>query len=109
MRNYNGNIFKIGKKIFLDSDKPVFPIGTVIVKEKIIQPGDTKADSLGVMIKGQEGWEFAFVDQDQTITRDRKTLSQCYSCHEGIKDTDQVSRAYMKSSSHSVPNSSLPQ
>ena len=92
---------EIAKEIFKASAQPVFPVGTVVVKEKVLHPNDTKADSLGIMIKQKDGWEFAFIDSDGSVTRDKKLLTECYTCHQGLKDTDQVSRAYLNLESKS--------
>jgi hypothetical protein len=83
-----------------DSKKDPFPIGTVIVKEKLDDsvlkrpPGsgaanldnssDKKPPELGVMIKDKNGWEFIFVRGDGKRFSGKETLD-CAACHLSAK------------------------
>ncbi len=86
---------EIGRRLFMNEPNPVFPEGTVIVKEKLLSPEDTKPDSLGIMIKRTSGWEFAFVDHAGRVSRGREQLANCYDCHAAMTATDGVFRSYL--------------
>lgn len=67
-----------------------FPLGAMIVKEKIRDGKNHAHNSLGIMIKQKVGfdpvnanWEFVFVDDSQKVARGSKELANCYACHRG--------------------------
>ncbi len=91
----------IGKEEMTTKKFPKFPVGTVIVKEKLpiahtIEP----AELLTVMIKRKKDynrkvgdWEFLTFNGTGTETTSRGKLENCQSCHIENKSTDYVSRA----------------
>lgn len=82
----------------------VFPKGTIIVKEKLAE--DTrllkigtgpKPVGLGIMIKREKNfdpeggdWEYLYVDEKGTVTRDHKQLEHCRACHSAQTERDAV-------------------
>ena len=87
--------------------KPVFPEGTMILKEKIGHAGDTAINKYGqpelftVMLKREKGynsecgdWEFATVEVKTSKIERGKTPS-CMGCHKNYKGTDFVKRDYL--------------
>ena len=87
--------------------KPVFPEGTMILKEKIGHAGETEINKYGqpelftVMIKREKGfnaecgdWEFATVEVKTSKIERGKTPS-CMGCHKNYKGTDFVKRDYL--------------
>ena len=79
-----------------------FPVGSVIVKQKLLDEKNSAPDSLGIMIKrsavaqAEGGWEFVFVDSGGKISRGPKELSNCYDCHSKTTGSDYVFGTYLK-------------
>lgn len=87
--------------------KPVFPEGTMILKEKIGHAGEKEINKYGkpelftVMIKREKGynpscgdWEFASVDVKTSKIERGKTAS-CMGCHTKYTTTDYIKRDYL--------------
>lgn len=74
-----------------------FPTGSIIVKEKLLNPDDTEPTALGMMIKREAGfdpnagdWEFAYWIQDGGFIEGNEALSNCVQCHHEQTTTDMV-------------------
>jgi hypothetical protein len=74
-----------------------FPIGSIIVKEKLRNANDTEPTALGMMIKRSPGfdpntndWEFAYWLQEGTLIEGNEALSNCVRCHREQQTTDMV-------------------
>ncbi|MEZ5424702.1 MAG: cytochrome P460 family protein [Pyrinomonadaceae bacterium] len=98
------NVFvnSIGEEEMMTKKKPVFPQGTVIVKEKLPDPNNASPELLTVMIKREEGfnpengdWEYMTLNGDATEVTARGRLESCQACHAVDKVTDYVSRSYL--------------
>ena len=74
------------------NDASEFPIGSVIVKEKRIGPGDEKPEGVGVMTKrgakfaASGGWEFQFYP----AAKDAASLDHCVAWHRSGASRDYV-------------------
>lgn len=73
-----------------DAEAGEFPVGSIIVKEKLRDAAGHEENSLGIMIKQKKGfdpanadWEFLFVDESRNVFRGTKDLNNCYVCHRG--------------------------
>lgn len=89
----------IGKDAMMTKKLPKFPVGTVIVKEKLTTAESTEPELLTVMIKREKNynpmvgdWEFLTFNGAGTETTARGKLENCQSCHLAEKSTDYVSR-----------------
>ena len=89
----------LGKDEMLKKKNPNFPVGTVIVKEKLPTAESTDAELLTVMIKREKDynskvgdWEFLTFNGAGTETTARGKLQNCQTCHLVEKSTDYVSR-----------------
>lgn len=89
----------IGKAAMF-SDSPKFPVGSIIVKEKLPNP-TAEAELMTVMIKQPIGfnpesgdWEYLVLDPVKTSVIVRGKLEQCSSCHIEKKDSDFIFRTY---------------
>lgn len=78
-----------------------YPVGSVIVREKLLTPSDTIAQLLSVMIKREKGfnskandWEFLVATGDASKFRKREKTGKCLNCHASQKDQDFVFRNY---------------
>lgn len=95
----NVYINDIGKNEMMTKKNPVFPVGTVIVKEKLTTSESKEAELLTVMIKREKNynpnigdWEFLTFNGAGTETTARGKLENCQACHLVEKSTDYVSR-----------------
>lgn len=84
-------------------EKPVFPVGSVIVREKLLNKDDTAPEVVTVMVKRQKGfspktgnWEFFVLDGKIENVQQRETVGSCSKCHTEAKENDWVFRSYLK-------------
>jgi len=94
----------VGKDEMLTKKNPVFPVGTVVVKEKFSERESATPELLTVMIKREKGfnpevgdWEFMTVNGATTEVTARGELENCQSCHVDYKRTDYITRTYLPS------------
>ena len=92
----------VGKHEMMEEKTPHFPLGSIIVKEKLPTATSDKPELLTVMIKREAGynpesgdWEYMVLDGSGKSVQDRGKLDNCQSCHQVDKDTDYVSRSYL--------------
>jgi hypothetical protein len=98
----NVYVNSIGKDEMMTKKFPVFPQGTVIVKEKLSTPDSRTPELLTVMLKREKNfnsengdWEYMTVTGAATEITARGKLTSCQSCHAADKPTDYVSRKYL--------------
>jgi hypothetical protein len=95
-----------GQHAMMAELKPKFPVGSVIVKEKLSglkgPKGDEAPELLTVMVKRERGfnpqvgdWEFIATNGAGTKVDARGRLESCRACHVSMKDTDFISRVYL--------------
>ncbi|HRF58526.1 MAG TPA: cytochrome P460 family protein [Fimbriimonadaceae bacterium] len=102
-----------GRTAMLSDETKPFPVGTVIVKEKVPAVGQdvlkqtpgTKVELLTVMIKRDKGfdpgngdWEYFAVSGDAKAVIS-KDVKHCQDCHRSQKSSDYVYRDYPRSAS----------
>ncbi len=92
----------IGRKAMLEQKKPLFPEGSVIVKEKLSDETSQTPELLTVMIKQKKDfhsesgdWEYAVVDGAGEKVEGRGNLQNCQACHFNRKETDYIFRTYL--------------
>jgi hypothetical protein len=73
-------------------ENPVFPVGSIIVKEKLVEGEGT---AWGLMIKHTSGsnpsggdWEYLYIDSDRKVWRG-DDVQHCQACHQ-MQPTDSV-------------------
>lgn len=83
--------------VLQEAEGRTFPFGTIIIKEKLLNPDDTEPTALGMMIKRENGfdpaagdWVFAYWLEDGTLIEGNETLSNCVQCHREQSETDMV-------------------
>jgi len=98
----NVYINSIGKDEMLTKKNPKFPIGTVVVKEKLSAHDSQKPELLTVMIKREKDfnpevgdWEFLTFNGGATEITARGKLENCQACHLGYKQNDFITRTYL--------------
>lgn len=69
----------------------LFPEGSIIVKEKLLQADDSQAVAIGIMIKREDGynpegggWEYAYWEGEGSIQRGMEQVRHCQDCHIGV-------------------------
>lgn len=76
---------------------PVFPVGSVLVREKLSRLDSTTPELLAVMIKREKGfnpaggdWLFMTVNGEATKITKRQKKGTCLNCHQSARDRDFV-------------------
>lgn len=92
----------VGKVAMMEQKLPVFPEGSVIVKEKLTTKDSTSPELLTVMRKREPGydpqkgnWEYMVFDGTGETLQASGKLEKCQACHINEKATDYVSRIYL--------------
>jgi len=74
-----------------------FPVGSVIVREKLTFPSDERPQMLVVMVKRAPGfnraggdWEFLLVDGEVSKVIERQKKGSCLDCHVSQRERDFV-------------------
>jgi hypothetical protein len=91
-----------GQRAMMNERNPKFPVGSVIVKEKLLPDKKDAPELLTVMVKREQGfnpangdWEFMVVNGAGTKVEARGKIESCQSCHVSMKESGFVYRSYM--------------
>lgn len=83
--------------------KRVYPVGAVIVREKLLTATSNLPEALTVMAKREEGfnpaandWEFLVVDPQAMKVLKREKIGSCQQCHASQRDRDFVLGSYVR-------------
>jgi len=92
----------IARQAMLTRQRPSFPVGSVIVREKLRTETSTTPSLLSVMIKREKGfspgsgdWEFIVSDLAEGQLQQRQLKIDCMSCHGKQNEDDYVFRTYL--------------
>jgi hypothetical protein len=92
----------VGREAMLNQKSPKFPVGSVIVKEKLSSVESRTPELLTVMIKQKPGfnpasgdWEYMVLDGAGAKVEGRGDLKNCQACHVANQTTDYVFRTYL--------------
>jgi cytochrome P460 len=92
----------IGRDAMMEKLKPIFAVGSVIVKEKLPERSSQSPELLTVMIKREKGfnsetgdWEYMAVDGTGSKVEARGKLKNCQRCHLDQPKTDYIFRTYL--------------
>jgi len=92
----------VGREAMMTKRRPKFPVGTMIVKEKLGDPLSTNPELLTAMIKREPGynpengdWEYLMLDGEASKIVERGKLTRCSGCHQHYEKTDFVTRSYL--------------
>ncbi|MGH7596941.1 MAG: cytochrome P460 family protein [bacterium] len=87
----------IGAEIAKHEGERVFPVGSVIVKEKLLTLEGNSAEAVAMMIKRGKGfnpagddWEYIYWEKNGKLTRGPQQLANCQACHLNTRETDSV-------------------
>jgi hypothetical protein len=92
----------VGRDQMMTTQQPKFPVGSMIVKEKLGSPDSTTPEVLTVMIKRKPGynpengdWEYLVLDGAALMIVERGKLARCSGCHSSYEHSDFVTRTYL--------------
>jgi hypothetical protein len=98
----NVYVNSIGVDEMLTRLRPKFPVGTVIVKEKLSLPESKNPELLTVMIKRNKDfnpnvgdWEFITLNGEATKITSKGKLQNCKTFHISYRENDYLSRIYL--------------
>lgn len=90
-------------KAEFEKENPQFPVGSIIVREKLTTADATTPEVVIAMVKREKGfsaetgdWEFFVFGGADFKLQKRETKSDCSACHIKAEKTDWVFREYMK-------------
>jgi hypothetical protein len=93
---------QIGRSAMMEQSVPNFPVGSMIVKEKLSEKNSRTPDLLTVMVKHKQGyntaggdWEYLVLSGDALVIQSRGKLASCQLCHSAYQHSDSVSRIYL--------------
>ncbi len=86
----------------MKSNNAVFPIGSIIIKEKLSDAEGTQTELFTGMVKREKNynpqcgdWEFFTVSGDASRIASRGKLQNCIDCHVEYSDSDYVTKKYI--------------
>ena len=92
----------VAREEMMTKQSPKFPIGSMIVKEKLGSSDSTKPEVLTAMIKRAPGynpesgdWEYLVLDGAASKIVERGKLTRCSGCHSSYEHSDFVTRTYL--------------
>jgi Cytochrome P460 len=101
-RYINVYVNQPGREAMITRRDPLFPQGSIIVKEKLPDPLAKAPELLAVMFKREQGynpesgdWEYLVLDGSASTIKARGKLEKCNACHISSKSSDYVDRSYL--------------
>jgi hypothetical protein len=85
----NVYVNELGLPLMENDTNRTFPVGTIIVKEKIATLDNEARNELGIMVKEESGWEYSYWD-DGTLYQDPNDVAHCIECHSAEAGGDSV-------------------
>jgi hypothetical protein len=93
---------KIGRKALLEMKTPNFPVGSMIIKEKLAEEKSETPELLTAMVKRERGydtaggdWEYAVLQGSPFKIIASGKLDNCQACHYPQKEDGYVFRDYL--------------
>lgn len=93
---------ELARHALMDEKKPRFPVGSIVIREKLSQAEDARPLVLVAMVKHGQGfnpkandWEFLVIDGNASTIQRREKTGDCLACHKEQKKTDFVFRYYL--------------
>ena len=92
-----------GKEAMLKAKNPRFPVGTIVIKEKLSEKQSETAEFYTIMLKREAGydsrggdWQYLIMDSAKARIEKPANLESCQSCHASwAAKSDFISRAYL--------------
>jgi hypothetical protein len=93
---------EIGRHMLLNEAEPKYPVGTIIVREKLWSGQQTEPELIAVMVKRQKGfnalsndWEFLVFEGSGVNKKTDVKAENCLECHKQKEKDDFVFRTYL--------------
>ncbi|HKC64892.1 MAG TPA: cytochrome P460 family protein [Pyrinomonadaceae bacterium] len=93
---------ELARHALLYEGQPQFPVGSIIVREKLARADDATPQILVALVKRERGfnpkandWEFLVLDGSSTRIQRREKTGSCRDCHAQQKESDFVFRSYL--------------
>jgi len=94
---------EMGQKAMLTAKNPRFPVGTIVLKEKLPQKQSQTPEFFTIMLKREAGydprggdWQYLIMGSAKTRVENPSDLESCQSCHSAWGEkSDFVSRNYL--------------
>jgi len=94
---YANNLARQAYSNYGSPDFALFPVGSILVREKLMRINSDKPQVLTVMIKREKGfnpeggdWSFLAIDGAATKVHQRKKKGSCLECHQSASVRDFV-------------------
>lgn len=91
-----------GTPAMMEQKNPKFPVGSIVVKEKLKDLRGGEPELLTAMVKREAGyypaggdWEYLVLDGAASSITQRGKLDSCNACHSGYQDDDYLFRSYL--------------
>lgn len=88
---------------FMKPEKLRFPVGSIIVREKLLTENAPAPTLVSAMIKHSRGfspetngWEFLVIDKNLSRIKTRQTTGDCAACHSRVRENDLVYKTYLQ-------------
>lgn len=93
----------VGREAMLSAKYPKFPVGTIVIKEKLPQKQSQTPEFYTIMVKREAGydagegdWQYLIMNAAQAKIEKPPDIKSCQSCHAAwAKKSDFISRAYL--------------
>jgi hypothetical protein len=93
----------VGQEAMLKAKDPKFPVGSIVIKEKLPEKQSQTPEFHTIMVKREAGydsrggdWQYLIMDSAQTKLEKPTVIESCQSCHAAwAKTSDYISRAYL--------------
>ena len=93
---------EVARHALIDEKRPQFPVGSIIVREKLARTDNPTPQTLVALVKHRPGfnpkandWEFIVLDGKASLTQHREKTGSCQTCHAKQKNSDFVFRSYL--------------
>jgi hypothetical protein len=87
----------LAMRVYPTTQSQAYPVGSILVREKLSQPNAAKPELLAVMIKREKGfnptagdWSFLLVNGSGSKVKKRTKAGGCLSCHQHAWANDYV-------------------
>lgn len=93
---------EVGQEAMLKAKNPKFPVGTIVIKEKLPEKQSQTPEFFTIMLKREAGydpgggdWQYLIMDSAKAKVEKPSKLESCQSCHSAWRERDFISRAYL--------------
>jgi hypothetical protein len=98
----------VGQEAMLEAKSPKFPVGTIVIKEKLPEKKSQTPEFFTIMLKREAGYDPRGGDWQYLIMRSAKAkietpsdIESCQSCHSAwAEKSDFISRTYLSTQQH---------